>query len=412
MNALKLFISHSSHTNENLDILDRVCEALQDDFKVLVDKEILPNEEWFPCLYEYMNECHGAVILLSNKALESDWVRAEAAILGNRRRMNAKFKLILIPLDGLAIEQIDKQSFFKAISITDFQAIRDCQTTAEIITKLSEALQDFKSSKPPSTPLEKMTNQVQDVLIQIQKKNPEAFLVALQEGLNKINSEFESSADNLADGLVRVLLRDPQKIFDNIKLLFEELYLLIEKSEANKIMDIVKGHWVHPEAAVLLSNARAEQQPVAINGRQVDDFSGDCYARKAWPVPTTYKLVTVNQNERGFPQIEQALLSQVPPQTMADRLKKPYLDKFPDPLILVFPFPDSNSNSAFPDEFLLEEIKTKLKNVTVIISTGEKIPEHLHYVNPLTPLLTQQLEDDQYLSYTFVNQYVDQHLKS
>lgn len=414
MTLPKLFISHSSKTDENVEVLDQVCKALQVDFEVLVDKRIKPSEEWFPCLYEYMNECHAAVILLSNEALESDWVRAEAAILCNRRRIQDKFKLILIPLDGLAIEQIDKQPFFKAISITDFQAIRDCQNTIEIITKLSEALLDLKSGKPPNTPLEKMTSQIQIILSQIQKKDPDAFLMAFQEGLNRIDPKFGFSTDNLADALVRVLLRDPLKIFENIRLLFVELSLLIEKGEANKILDIVKGHWVHPEAAVLLSKARVNLQPVAINGMQVHDFSGDCYARQAWPAPNPYTLVTANKDDRSFANIEQTLLSQVPPKTMAERLKKQCLDKFTDPLVLVFPYPDRDLNSdlAFPDKDLLDQIKDKLKNVTVILSTGEKIPTHLNYVQPLVPLLTQQQEDDQYIRYDSVNQFVDTHLKS
>lgn len=414
MNVPKLFISHSSKTDENIEIRDHICKALQDDFTILVDKRIKPSEEWFPCLYEYMNECHAAVILLSKASLESDWVRAEAAILCNRRRIHHNFKLILILLDDLTIELLDKHPFFKAISITDFQAIRDCQNTVEIITKLWEALLDLKSSMPPNTPLEKMTSQIQSVLSPIQKKNPDAFLTAFKEGLNRIDPTFDFSTDNLADALVRVLLRDPLKIFENIKLLFVELSLLIEKGEANMILDIVKGHWVHPEAAVLLSKARVNLQPVAINGMQVHDFSGDCYARQAWPAPTPYTLVTANKDDRSYANIEQILLSQVPPQTMAKRLKKQYLDTFTDPLVLVFPYPDSDPNfeSAFPDKDLLDQIKNKLKNVTVILSTGEKVPTHLNYVQPLVPLLTQEQEDEQYISYSSVNQYVNKYLKS
>ena len=256
-----------------------------------------------------------------------------------------------------------------------------------------------------------MTVLIREILTPIKNATPEA----LERALKLINPEFKPVSDDPADSLARVLLRDSQKVFENIKTLFIELSHLIEKDQAYKILNIVKGHWVYPEAAALLSKARNEQQTVAINGFEVFNFTGDCYARQAWPAPKPYKLVSASSDDRIYGQIEETLLKEVAPKSVPDRLKKRYLEKYSDPLLLVFPFPESNNSSShaasFPDQLLLDEIKTKLKNVTVILSTGQDVPPQLNYVTTLEPLLKQQQEDEQLLNFTNVKQYVDDHLK-
>ena len=151
MSALKLFISHSTKTEENKKILKQICEALNenndsDGFKVLVDKDIKPDTEWFPCLYEYMMECHAAVILLSNAALESEWVKAEAAVLCARRRSQNGFKLILVLLDDVSTVQLDNHPFFNAIRLADFQTIQDRGDVEKIITGIGRLLKGIAIS--------------------------------------------------------------------------------------------------------------------------------------------------------------------------------------------------------------------------------------------------------------------------
>ena len=414
MGVLKLFISHSTKTDENKEILKQICEALdlKNDgygFKVLVDKEIKPDTEWFPCLYEYMMECHAAVILLSNAALESEWVKAEAAVLCARRRSHKGFKLILVPLDDVSAQQLDNHPFFKAIRLADFQTIQDRGDVEKIITGIGDSLKELKELQSVQTPFDEMTIRIREILTPIKNATPEA----LERAINLINPEFRLISDDLADSLARVFLRDSQKVFENIKTLFIELSHLINKDQANKILDIVKGYWVHPKAAALLSRARIEQQAVAINSSYVSEFTGDCYARQAWPAPSHYKLVSASSDDRTFEQIEQTLLIAVG-RSLPDHVKQRRLYSYNDPLLLVFPFPESNNLSSqatlFPDEFLLDEIKTKLKNVTVILSAGPDVPPQLNYVTTLEPLLIQDQENKQYIDFDKVNEYVNDKL--
>ena len=84
----KVFISHSTKTDENLVFLNAVCDALTDDFEVLVDRRTLqPSDQWHSCILEWMYECDAVVILMSRRALEeSHWVLAEATVTSVRRR--------------------------------------------------------------------------------------------------------------------------------------------------------------------------------------------------------------------------------------------------------------------------------------------------------------------------------------
>lgn len=407
MDSIKLFISHSSKTDKNKNFLAQLCDSLDTTtIDVLVDQEMGPGKEWFRRLYDYMWECHAAVILLSEAALEdSEWVKAEAAILGARRRWNENFTLILVPLDGITLKQIEQHPFFNAIRLNDFNFVTVSQEAGQVAEVIKGLLDKYQTD---ATPFDTMLTLIKEILTPINKQIP----AAIDRTLKKLAPNFKPRSDDPLDSLIRVLLRDPQHVFNNIRTLFIELSHLLDKDQAYKILDIVKGHWVHPNAATSLSKSRRAREAIAINGIQIFDFTGDCYARQSWPSPRPYTLVSANSDDRTFAQIESTLLSQVA-KSVPERLKRQRLDKITDPLLLVFPFPDSpeaDTSSAFPDEFLLEEIKTKLKNVTVILSTGQELPAQLIYVTALEPLLEQNQEDEQFLCYRDTVDYIDEKL--
>jgi hypothetical protein len=288
--------------------------------------------------------------------------------------------------------------------LTITQTIPDTQAADSIFNGLKDSLKDLQQAE---TPFEEMKTRIRDILKPIENNNADA----LERAIYKLNSEFNSFSIDIADSLTRILLRDPENIFKNTRNFFIELSHLINRKQAGDILDIVKGYWVHPEAASLLSQARNEQIAVAINGLEVHNFTGDCYARQAWPSPQPYKVVALSSNDRDFNKIEQTLLREVPHKTVPDRLRKQELEKFSDPLLLVFPFPNSNDANTyitlFPEESLLDEIKSKLNNVTMILATGQDTPPQLNYVTILEPLLKPDEEDKQIISCSEVNACID-----
>ena len=108
MTRARIFISHSCKDVEIADdvpfededrpaqaaaqyarhIRDEVERLLGDDFEVLLDRKLLdPGDRWSIKLKRWLGECDGAVLLLSEDAIESKWVLQEATILTWRRHL-------------------------------------------------------------------------------------------------------------------------------------------------------------------------------------------------------------------------------------------------------------------------------------------------------------------------------------
>lgn len=129
MPPARLFISHSAREDLSaLTLIERLYSELNcGDFEVLVDKNSLQSgEDWNDQLINWMLECHGAVLLLSKKALQSAWVEQEATILNLRKREDADFELIPVFLDGVddTVLKDPAQSRLTALDLSRLQALR------------------------------------------------------------------------------------------------------------------------------------------------------------------------------------------------------------------------------------------------------------------------------------------------
>ena len=79
----KIFISHSTKTAEARVFLDVLKQALTSHFKVLLDEEELEaGDDWREKIYEWIDDAHGAILLLTPEALKSKSVQIEASVLG------------------------------------------------------------------------------------------------------------------------------------------------------------------------------------------------------------------------------------------------------------------------------------------------------------------------------------------
>ena len=66
-------------------------------YKVLLDKDRLePGDDWRAKLHGWLGTCDGAVILLSEDSIQSDWLRKEATILTWRKSLRSE--LLLVPV--------------------------------------------------------------------------------------------------------------------------------------------------------------------------------------------------------------------------------------------------------------------------------------------------------------------------
>ncbi len=399
MDALKVFISHSSKDDTNLTLLRQVCDALDHaGYDVLVDKggRIPVGDEWFLHLAEWMAECDAAVILFSRAAFEaSEWVRAEAAILSWRKRIQPDFKLIGVPLDDVDPGEFAQDSFFNVIRINDFQFVRDCgndrdQIVAKIIPELGVPNADALEA-----PLAELCNQIRELLNMIDS-------TALKRAWNVLNHEHKPSWEpglDFADALARALLRDPKNSLNHLKNLLKKLAHLPISDEANKLLTILRGLWVDPEAAATLTWVRNNRLPASINGVELEHFTAPSYARRAWAFPSINKIISAG-DKWTIEDIGKNLLNHFEGATPHRAKQK--LKRCTNPVILVFPYPEhgNEDREQHPEHGLLEEIKETYPNVTILIATGDTAPDDLHaYITLLEPPLEPNEEETQYGHY-------------
>jgi len=109
-----------------------------------------------------MYECHAVVILLSDAALCSDWVRSEAVVVSNRRRNESNFRLIAVPLETVTAQSIAADPVLGGVArLTDFQLLRDCTDDEDIVCKLKISLEGLR---PTDSPFEGLVDLVRDIL--------------------------------------------------------------------------------------------------------------------------------------------------------------------------------------------------------------------------------------------------------
>lgn len=121
-----IFISHSSRDDEKArairERLGQVLAAAPHHHQILLDEAgIRAGNPWRPKLYQWLSQCGGAVLLLTEQALASDWVRKEATILLWRHALRSQ--VVVIPL-LIGTSQEDVEAAFPAIEIFEHQYVQ------------------------------------------------------------------------------------------------------------------------------------------------------------------------------------------------------------------------------------------------------------------------------------------------
>jgi len=126
--ALRIFVSHSSQ--EDKAVLDAIAKAIKEHetpegkktFSLLMDTALLQaGDPWRARINLWLGACDAAVLVLSEKALESPWVVYEASVLSYRNR-GGKFLIIPVLLR-------DPEGKLLSDRRLDAQQIKEVQTT-------------------------------------------------------------------------------------------------------------------------------------------------------------------------------------------------------------------------------------------------------------------------------------------
>jgi hypothetical protein len=285
MPAPRIFISHSSADDPALvlSLHDALNAA---GFRVLLDRTRLAGgDDWRNEIYTWISRAHGAVVLLSEVALRSRWVRYELTALTQRRWFDADFRLIPVvvpPVTTAALHsaELDPHNLraLQAVSL-DAHAPRRFDGIVDLFRPLLTTFSD--------TPVDRLETTVAKEL----PPEPDVLERAARL-LGQSHDDDERACDPTA--VARSMFHAAVETVRDA--LAEIAGGRVSRSQIRKIVDIVLPFWVDPQATIELAReAAAPAGPhriLLLNSTH--PFLGKLYAqRAALQYPLKWELVPV-----------------------------------------------------------------------------------------------------------------------
>lgn len=273
-----VFISHSAKDPLARELLSRIYGALNAEYEVLLDrKRLQPKNDWRKELHTWLGLCQGAVLLLSEHAVESDWVLKESTILGYRREMDDKFILVPVLVPPVTAETL-KDSDFEPVALDAIQMASG--KADEVVAQVLAALKPLKARSENKSPLRKVEQAVARVLSELEKDGRDAMIKAAKDKLEKHLSwrPDENYAQQLARELMSV----------DLDVAIEVLFSIAgdvggSGKKLAAVVDALAAFWVEPDAVAELPRMHKRprgQRAVRVNGVKCP-FTGKCYIQRA-----------------------------------------------------------------------------------------------------------------------------------
>ena len=324
--SIRVFISHSTIPKEGVsedvcakpdhaEFLDSLCSRLRNEtnpaIELIVDKGIPCGRYWREFLFKEMAECHAAIVLLNEQALDcSDWVETEVTVFGYRAFNEKKyFRLILVPFGGMTEVNIEGKKAWRPILINELQVVprgglKELTPDAvEVLSqKIIESLRDLpnRSGDAPSGFL------VTRLCGLLPKEEYVLHGIASKLGISYSGSVFANQL-RIAQFLYR---HGPTALLD-----LEDCAELPPDWNVLHLRDILSTYWVDMKASIeILSCFHPEQDHhvFAINGKQAG-YTPQTYVRQvcgqndSWPVIE----VSLSHAERNQHDEQESVIGQI-----------------------------------------------------------------------------------------------------
>lgn len=277
-----VFISHSARRDKHaMGVLKKITQQLkQDGFDVWWDEERLKGgDDWRQEINMWLGLCDCAVILFSEKALDSPWVLKEATNLIWRRSLDDNFVVLPVLLKGVTRADLQAEDY-SPLAINEIQATpRD--TPTRIATKVSQTLAPLKQAANLASPWRRLEDVIVFSLRDIEIKLPSALIQAA----SSLGADFglwqPNPRPSYSERLARILLQsDLSAAAKALKVLAP---LFPDKKTAYRLIDILTIFWINPFAVARLPGLRKlpfEERVVCVNG-QMFPFTSENYIRRA-----------------------------------------------------------------------------------------------------------------------------------
>ncbi len=281
----QIFISHSATGDQDAtNALEMLSLALdREGFEVLVDKQRLQlGDNWRRQLYLWMQQCHGAVILFSKGALESDWVYYEATVLTTRKYLEPDFTLIPIPIAPVKRDEL-ANSRFSPMVINELHQSARTNTLDVTIHTIIERFAPLKQSLSDS-PMQRLERVIIPWLKQLDR---DVLLDAAREMGVQVEV-WPQDTSKCRVFLVQELLKaDLYKVCQALKILAPQL----DRNNALNMLTILAPSWVDERAVAPIPEVvkrPQSQRTICINSKRI--LTGEMYIRRAsntypeWPM--------------------------------------------------------------------------------------------------------------------------------
>jgi hypothetical protein len=258
-----IFISHSSLGDPYAEtVRDEVAAGLERrKHKVLLDKVRLePGDEWRSVLYQWLAECDGAVVLLNQSAIESDWVAREAAALLWRRELGAPVRIVPVLLGSLGSTSGTRSWYRELMAL---QAARnDTAITGQadpkaLASRIVELFGDVSMLPKDDVPLLTWLEDVADCLTGLPQKR-------LSEAARHLNVRDEDWRQAWLPGGAEMFLAHQllaRRLDDDVYDAVAGLARAMGSKKLSTLVSLIQPTWVDAEAARQLLRTVSLSEP-------------------------------------------------------------------------------------------------------------------------------------------------------
>lgn len=396
-----VFISHSARTDPDAYPVLKVIEAYlkKNGFDVFVDEtRIEGGEPWRNCLHTWMGHCHGAIVLLTKKALSSRWTLKEATILSWRQSLSGgKFPLLPVFL-GLSSGDLAKSEEFSPLNLNEIEALKNLNG-AKLCRALVKHLAPLRTLEA-RTPQREMEEKIAEWLSQVSRP---ALLNKVADNLGEDLGGWNPKRD-LPSKVAMLLLQAPfEKLVDGL----DPLVGAIPGESLRLIVEMLQGSWVDRELAgglALVARKAQGTRVAALNASQQEFTTKAIIARAKGGYPP---WLFVCLSSAAGEDLVGSLKAQV--RAAFEKLlvtKNPgIIDLFMqkrekrEPMVIVLPPPETEQ--SLPDDADVEALLRAYPLCTLLVMTGASLPpdNKLTNVQRLRPHLRPREEDEAYTSF-------------
>ena len=400
---LNVFISHSSKTSERIDFVKSLRQKLGEEIQnvnVFLDvTDIESSEQWHDKILSKLCCCDVHIIVLSNQAIESGWVKQEAAFSAIRRFGDPGLKILVLPaFDDVTDEQIKACNYLgKVAKLHDIQFATRCENADVIAQQVSAATSLINS------PIGELLLKMSETLSSVHEN-------AIKRGLSSLQDNKVSSLPWQSKACYQLALRvasEQEQALSNFMIVMNEISNAIGQESARKLLFMVANLWIKPESASILTGCLLNGSAAVLNCYDPEEFTSRSIADRAWG-RGHHKIINVGGCS-SFGEIEGLLLENIGSPNMKERFRRRKLARNKKPIVLVFPAPECSEQDfeSFPDASLIQDVIEQFPNVTAFVASGNEVLEYREDLVVLEKDFDVANEESQYFEFIDAKEFID-----